>query len=88
MDNNNKFMPIISVKRIEKNISKTYTDTESNIKFIEKIADITYRSFNDVLKEIVNNFIQNGKIYDPDKDKYYDVKEIIEKRMESGNDKQ
>ena len=48
MDNNNKFMPIISVKRIEKNISKTYTDTESNIKFIEKIADITYRSFNDV----------------------------------------
>ena len=87
MDNNNKFMPIISVKRIEKNISKTYTDTESNIKFIEKIADITYRSFNDVLKEIVNNFIQNGKIYDPDKDKYYDVKEIIEKRMESGNDK-
>lgn len=87
MENNNSFIPIISVKKIEKNVSKTYTDTESNIKALEKISEVTYRSFNDVLKEIVNNFIQNGQIYEPDKNEYYNVKEIIDKRMENDNAK-
>lgn len=77
MNDNKEYIPTISIKKIEKNISKTYTDTESNIKAIEKIAEITYRSFNDVLKEVLNNFIQNGRIYNPDEDKYYNVKEII-----------
>jgi ferritin-like metal-binding protein YciE len=87
MENNNSFIPIISVKKIEKNVSKTYTDTESNIKALEKISEVTHRSFNDVLKEIVNNFIQNGQIYEPDKNEYYNVKEIIDKRMENDNAK-
>lgn len=87
MSDNKEYIPTISIKKIEKNVSKTYTDTESNIKAIEKIAEITYRSFNDVLKEIVNNFIQNGRIYNPDEDKYYDVKEIVEKAKENINDK-
>lgn len=76
---NNNFIPTISIKKIEKNASKTYTDTESNIKILEKISTITYRSFNDVLKEIVNNFIENGQIYDPEENKYYEVKEIVTK---------
>lgn len=79
MENNKDYLPTISIKKVEKNISKTYTDSESNIKAIEKIAEFTYRSFNDVLKEIVNNFIQNGKIHDLDNNKYYSVKEIINK---------
>lgn len=70
-------IPTISIKKVEKNVSKTYTDKESNIKAIEKIAEITYRTFNDVLKEIVNNFIENGQIYDPDKNQYFSVKEMI-----------
>lgn len=76
---NNNFIPTISIKKIEKNASKTYTDTESNIKILEKISTITYRSFNDVLKEIVNNFIENGQIYDPEENNYYEVKEIVTK---------
>lgn len=76
---NNNFIPTISIKKIEKNASKTYTDTESNIKILEKISTITYRSFNDVLKEIINNFIENGQIYDPEENKYYEVKEIVTK---------
>lgn len=76
-DQNKSFIPTISIKKIEKNVSKTYTDTESNIKVLEKISKITYRSFNDVLKEIVNNFIENGQIYNPEENKYYGVKDIV-----------
>lgn len=72
----NKFS--ISIKTTEKNISKTYTDSENNIKTLEKIAQITNRSFNDTLKEIVGNFIENGEIYDPCEKKYYSVEEVIE----------
>lgn len=82
----NKNIPIISIKKIERNISKTYTDTETNIKAIEKIAKQTYRSFNDVLREIVNNFIENGQIYDPENKEYYSVKEIIEIETEKDKD--
>lgn len=78
-ENNNNFIPTISIKKTEKNISKTYTDTESNISTIEAIAKLTNRSINDVLKELVNNFIQNGKIYDPTSEAHYSVKEFIEK---------
>ena len=76
-NNNNANVPTISIKTIEKNVSRTFTDKQSNMDILNQIATITHRSFNDVLKEIVNNFIQNGKIYGPDKNKYYTVDEII-----------
>lgn len=79
MEGKDNFIPTISIKKIEKNVSKTYTDTESNMKAIDIIAEVTRRSSNDVLKEIVKNFIQSGKIYDSEENEYYDVKEVIEK---------
>lgn len=87
VNNNDNNIPIISIKTIEKNLAKTYTDKENNIKTLEKIAKLTHRSFNDVLKEIVNNFIQNGKIYDPEKDKFYTVREFVNMDINSGNKK-
>ncbi|MCK9470721.1 MAG: hypothetical protein M0Q88_03080 [Bacilli bacterium] len=79
MNNKDLDTPIISIKKIEKNLSKTYTDTQSNILTIEKLSNITGRSFNEIIKELVNNFIQNGKIFEPDEEKYYSVEEIIKK---------
>ena len=70
--------PILSVKKIQKTISKTYTDTEVNIATLDSIAKFTGRSFSDVLRNIVDNFIQNGRIYEPEENKYYTVKEILE----------
>lgn len=74
---NNYNIPTISIKTAEKKLSKTYTDSKNTIDTLNKIAKITHRSFNDVLKEIINNFIENGKIYDPNEEKYYTVNEII-----------
>ena len=80
MNNNNENnYPIVSIKQIEKKVGRTYTDSESTILILEKIAELTHRSLNDVFKEIVSNFIENGKIFDPDNNKYYEVKGIVEK---------
>ena len=78
-ENNDNNKPVISIKTIEKRLGRTYTDTESTINLLEDIAKLTHRSLNDVLKEIVNNFIENGQIYNPEENKYYGVKEIVEK---------
>ncbi|MCQ4924965.1 hypothetical protein NE686_17830 [Tissierella carlieri] len=83
MENNNANVPVISIKTIERNLSKTYTDTESNINTLQIVADTTKRSFNDVIKELVNNFIENGQIFNPEENKYYTVKEIVEKYKSS-----
>ncbi len=82
-----KDIPIISIKTIEKNTSKSYTDTQSNIDTLTKVAEITGRSFNDVLKQIVSNFIINGKIYNPEEDKYYGIEEMLKKHKETNVEK-
>lgn len=83
MDNkNDKISIAISIKQVEKNVSKTYTDNEQTIETLNKITKITNRSFNDVLKSIVASFIDNGTIYDPSEKEYYSIKQIIEKYKE------
>lgn len=81
--NNENYKPVISIKTIEKKLGRTYTDTESTILLLEDIAYLTHRSLNDVLKEIVNNFIENGQIYDPEEEEYYGVMEIVEKHKKN-----
>jgi len=75
-ENKSSYTPTISIKKIEGTQSKTYTDYNSNIDTLDKLAIVTNRSFNDVLKEIVKDFLDNGRIYDEDNDKYIPIREI------------
>lgn len=68
----------LSIKVVEKNASKTYTDSASTLKKIEDLSLITNRSFNEILKEIVNDFLTNGSIYDSENDKSYSIDEILD----------
>jgi len=92
VDTSNSYRrPTISIKPIIKNESKTYTDREDIIQLLNDIAEFTNRSFNDVLKEIVHDFLNNGTIYDPENDAYYPIRDIskllAKKRAEQSEDK-
>ncbi|WP_459195797.1 hypothetical protein [Wukongibacter baidiensis] len=76
VQNTDNHFPTICIKKIEGSISRTYTDVESKINLLQKLSSVTNRSFNDVLKAIVDEYIKHGRVYDSDNDQYIFVKDL------------
>jgi len=85
------YTPTIKIEKKEKSVAKSFSHKESVIEDLVLLTEITGKSFNDVMREIIDGFLTQGLIEDPASDEGTPIKEYLKeyrKKQQENNSNQ